>query len=157
MKPVRGRFGGRSRVAMKRSPRLYGLPKREVTRRLSGVNLSLHSDEAEITTALTHIDDFLAEIRRQPCALCGRKHNSEAHHVLTRGARNGDFWNVIPACAPGFDACHQKVHAGADMGVDLEALAVTVTLGYLLDHQDLAAWLSEHGIRAPDLSEAQGE
>lgn len=154
MKVARSRFSRRAKPSKapkaKKPLRLYGLPKGEVTRRLKGVNLSLRDPDVEIKAALDHVEDLLAHVRRLPCCLCGRRNNSEAHHVLTRGARNPDFFNVIAACVTGYDSCHGDVHNGKHVGVDLPAIAVAISLAYLIEHPDVARWLTERGVEAPD-------
>jgi hypothetical protein len=157
VKPVRSRFKPKPRKARKPVKKINrswrGLPKAEVTRRLKGMGASLRDPDTEITLCLDTVDDFLAAVRQQPCCLCGSRQGCEAHHVRTRGARNPDFYNVIPACY-GPDSCHSAEHSSRPSEEDLEAIAITVTVLYLIDHPEVEAVLRERGLLRSDVNEA---
>lgn len=70
---------------------------------------------------------YLEKVRELPCVVCGLQ--SEAHHLLSRGAGGGDYkWNVVPLSR----ACHVRIHR-----IGINAFAEK--------HPEFKFWLETHG------------
>ena len=134
-----------------------GLPKREQLRRLAGLGLSKHEDEAVQTEALAIIARFLAFTRESRCIVSGCRTGErlmyggqdwivvvEAAHLQSRGAYASDLGTVLPLV----DLFHREQHRDPTFWtrrhLDVAVLARLHAIRFFEAHPEDAQWVLDH-------------
>jgi hypothetical protein len=154
-------FRSRSRPVEHKTapPTRDGLGKRERNRRLAGLGLSYHDDEAIQKAALAIIERFRRWTIARPSALSGLQPGQtfmadgvewivgriDPAHQDSRGSFGCDIGNVLPLTDYEHDRSHRNPDYLAANGMPSPMrLARTYGLRFLSEYPKDAAWIIEH-------------